>query len=99
MGKMKASLSIFLVAVSLQLFSSGGAKAASMYNQFASVGDPIPWSVTVPASNSTEGILEKAEMAIGAIFNSYHFSKYDNYDYNETQNGLYLNFNRWSVGT
>ena len=38
-------------------------------------------------------------MAIGTILKSYHFSKYDYHDYNETHNGIYLNVNRWSAGT
>ena len=99
MVKIKASLFIFLFAVSLQMLSAGEAKAASVFNEFTSVDDIIPWSVAVPASTSSGGVLEEAEIAIGAIFNSYHFSKHDNHDYNESQNGLYLNFNRWSVGT
>lgn len=40
--------------------------------------------------------LEKTKLAIGTILKSHHFARND---YNETHNGIYLNIDRWSVGS
>lgn len=98
MTKMKVSLSILLVAVSLHTVSAEGAEVASIptVEDFTSVGYPNSSSLAVSASNINGGYLEEAEITIGTILKSYHFSKYD---YNETHNGIYINVNKWSAGT
>ena len=50
-------------------------------------------------SSVKQRYLEHAEMAIGTILRSHHFSKYDYHDYNESHNGIYLSFNEWSLGS
>jgi len=101
MTKMKVSLSILLVAVSLHTVSAEATEVASIstVEDFTSVGYPNPSSLTVSASNINGGYLEEAEIAIGSILKSYHFSKYDYHDYNETHDGVYININKWSAGT
>lgn len=101
MTKMKVSLSILLVAVSLHTVSAEATEVASIstVEDFTSVGYPNPSSLTVSASNINGGYLEEAEIAIGTILKSYHFSKYDYHDYNETHDGVYINVNKWSAGT
>ena len=44
------------------------------------------------------GYLERSKLAIGTILKSHHFADND-YDYNETHNGIYLNIERWSIGS
>jgi len=102
MVKMKASLSILLIAVSLHIVSAEGTEVASIstVDEFTLRGDLVPSPTPVlSASYLKRGYLEEAEMAIGTILKSYHFSKYDYHDYNENHNGLYINMNKWSVGT
>ena len=102
MVEMKASLSILLIAVSLHIVSAGATEVASIstVDDFTLVGNPNPSPATViSASYLKKGYLEEAEMSIGTILKSYHFSKYDYHDYNETHNGLYINMNNWSAGT
>jgi hypothetical protein len=45
------------------------------------------------------GFLERADIAIGSLLSSHHFSKVSYHDYNETHNGVYININNWSLGT
>ena len=101
MGKMKASLSILLVAVSLNIVSAEGLDVASIsiVDDFTLVSDSIRSPVTAGAPNLNRGYLEEAEMAIGTILKSFHFSKYDYHDYNDSHNGVYININKWSAGT
>ena len=101
MGNMKTSLSILLVAVSLYIVSSEAAEdtVISMVDDTILVGESNLSPVIIPTTNFTKGYLEEAELAIGAIFRSYHFSKYDYHDYNETHNGVYISLNKWSAGT
>ncbi len=101
MTKMKVSLSILLVAVSLHTVSAEATEVASIstVEDFTSVGYPNPSSLTVSASNINGGYLEEAEIAIGIILKSRHFSKYDYLDYNDTHDGVYINVDKWSVGT
>lgn len=95
---MKAILSILLLVVSLHMVPSEAAEVAviSITDDLNSVGDSYFVSVAIPTPNFNGGYLEKAEMAIGSILKSYHFSKYD---YNETHDGLYIRINKWSMGT
>ena len=96
----RASVLLF-VAVSLHMVSAEGVEVASMstVDDFTLLGNPDPPPVGVPLSNRSQGYLEEAEIAIGTILKSYHFSKYDYRDYNETHNGIYINVNKWSAGT
>ncbi len=59
--------------------------------------DTTPYGNPVRSSRTTKGFLENTEIAIGTILKSHHFD--DEYDYNESHDGLYININRWSVGT
>lgn len=102
LGKMKASLSILLVAVSLYIVSSEAAEVTviSIVDDVTMAGESnLSPVMTLPTINLTKGYLEEAELAIGAIIKSYHFSKYDYHDYNEIHNGVYISLNKWSAGT
>jgi len=69
MAKLKASLPVFLVAVSLQMVSAQGEEVASIstVDDCTLVGYPNPSPVAVPASNLSGGYLEEAEIAISTI--------------------------------
>jgi hypothetical protein len=101
MGKLKANLSILLVVTSLGMVPAEGVEVASIAipDDVALTNNVNSSPVTNLASNLEGGYLEKAEMAIGTILKSYHFSKYDYHDYNETHDGVYINVNKWSAGT
>jgi hypothetical protein len=50
----------------------------------------------VPSSNLKRGYLEQSRISIGTILKSHHFN---DQDYNETHNGIYLSVDNWSLGT
>lgn len=58
-----------------------------------------PYISPKTAAPSKSGFLEENQIAFGTILKSRHFNKYDYHDYNEDHNGVYLNINRWSMGT
>ena len=102
MGKVKASLLLLLLALSPRLAFAEGDMVATLSNleDYYLVGDPVPGGVTVQLSKKNQsGFLEGADMAIGSLLSSHHFSKDSDYDYNETHNGVYININNWSLGT
>ena len=102
MGKFISSLSMLLVAVSPHLVSAEGMEVASISigDNFALVSDSNSSPVASLVSDLDRGgYLEETEIAIGTILKSYHFAKYDYHDYNESHNGVYINMNRWSVGS
>ncbi|MCP4768810.1 MAG: hypothetical protein GY875_21425 [Gammaproteobacteria bacterium] len=43
-----------------------------------------------------KGLLETTKISLGTIYKSHHFN---NDDYNETHNGIYVSVEGWSVGT
>jgi hypothetical protein len=49
-------------------------------------------------ASKKRGYLETSKLSIGTILRSHHFADND-YDYNETHNGIYLNVERWSIGS
>ena len=53
----------------------------------------------LPASTYQTADRPRARISIGTILRSYHYGKYDEYDINESHNGLYFNINNWSTGT
>ena len=48
------------------------------------------------ATNREKGLLEKTKITLGTIFKSHHFN---NKDFNETHNGVYVSAARWTLGT
>lgn len=46
--------------------------------------------------DNRRGYLETAKISVGTILRSRHFSTRD---FNETHHGIYLNLDRWSIGT
>lgn len=50
----------------------------------------------LPILNNKKGLLEATDLAIGTLLKSHHF---DNDDYNESHNGIYLNIGNWAFGT
>lgn len=50
----------------------------------------------VPSSTRQRGYLEETRISIGTILKSHHFN---NNDYNETHDGIYLSVSNWSLGT
>jgi hypothetical protein len=55
-------------------------------------GDPQPPSAT----KQKKGILETTKITLGTIYKSHHFN---DEDFNETHNGVYLSAAGWSLGT
>jgi hypothetical protein len=53
----------------------------------------------VSTPSQEKAYLEKTRLSIGTILKSYHFGQYEDHDFNETHNGLYLNINNWTTGT
>lgn len=100
MDKIKISLFILLVALSPHMVSAEGMDVASVstVDNITLAANAIPSPVTVPVLNLNRGYLEEAEIVIGTVLKSFHFKKYDYYDYNENHDGLYISLNRWSVG-
>ena len=49
-----------------------------------------------PSLNRQRGYLEATRISIGTILKSHHFN---NRDYNETHDGIYLSVEDWSLGT
>ena len=45
-----------------------------------------------------KGLLETTKIFLGTIYKSHHFNEED-YNYNETHNGIYVSVEGWSVGT
>lgn len=50
----------------------------------------------LPVLNDKKGLLEATDLAIGTLLKSHHF---DDEDYNESHNGIYLKIEDWAVGT
>ena len=101
MGKTILSLFTLLVTVSLHMVSAEELEVAniSIDDNFALVSVSNSPPVTPLTPNLNRGYLEDTEIAIGTILKSYHFSKYDYHDYNESHKGVYIKMNKWSAGT
>jgi len=63
--------------------------AANSFN-----GDINAYRAQIPVAKRS--YLETTRLAIGTILKSHHFARND---YNETHNGIYLNIDRWSIGS
>ena len=50
----------------------------------------------LPAVNVRRGLLETTKITVGTIYKSHHF---EDENYNESHNGIYLSVANWSVGT
>ena len=50
----------------------------------------------IPSATNKRGYLEETRIAIGTILKSHHFN---NNDFNETHDGVYLSVANWSLGT
>ena len=50
----------------------------------------------LPAANVRRGLLETTKITVGTIYKSHHF---DDENYNESHNGIYLSVENWSIGT
>lgn len=58
--------------------------------------DPSFERYSTPANKGKNGFLEKYKLSIGTLYKSHHFN---DGDYNETHDGIYLNVEGWSFGT
>ncbi|MCP4935779.1 MAG: hypothetical protein GY927_16620 [bacterium] len=90
---MKQTVCVFLIALSLYTGASQGQEIASVTTSALNF-EINPYRV--PILNNKKGFLEKTSIAIGTILKSHHFN---NKDYNETHNGLYVSIDKWSIGT
>ena len=52
----------------------------------------------VSVTKQKKGLLETQKIFLGTIYKSHHFND-DDYNYNETHNGIYVSVEKWSVGT
>ena len=52
-----------------------------------------------PVKEEKTGLLETTKIYLGTIYKSHHFTEEEDYDYNETHNGIYVSVEGWSVGT
>ena len=53
----------------------------------------------IPVKDEKTGLLETTKIYLGTIYKSHHFTEEEDYDYNETHNGIYVSVEGWSVGT
>ena len=77
-------------------FYSGVGQGQEFDNYSNSALDIETGLVRLPILNDKKGLLETTDLAIGTLLKSHHF---DNNDYNESHNGIYLNIDNWSLGT
>lgn len=93
---MKKLVCILIAFVSFNVAASDGDEKSVITTSALSL-DSAPYSAPRNISPSRKGFLQDADIAIGTILKSHHFD--DDYDFNETHNGLYINIDRWSAGT
>lgn len=93
---MKKIVYLLIALVSFNVGASNGDENTDIVTSALDL-DTTPYGNPVKSSRTAKGFLENTEIAIGAILKSHHFD--DEYDYNDTHDGLYININRWSVGT
>ena len=97
---MKNTIYALLVALSLYTSASQGEADTDIVTSALSPEfDAYISSYPASTRSSTKGFLEETKMAVGVLLTSHHFKKYDDYDYQESNNGIYLNIESWSTGT
>jgi len=84
----------FLVIGLLMYASASNAKEGDTITTSALNLDIDPYRV--PATTRKRGYLDETRIAIGTILKSHHFN---NNNYNETHDGIYLSVENWSLGT
>ena len=90
---MKQVMKIISVTLLLYTGVSKGYEFDSISSNSLDLGsNGYDFSVT----EQKNGLLETTKIYLGTIYKSHHFN--DN-DYNETHNGIYVSVERWSVGT
>ena len=90
---MKAKIFLVLIAMTFHM----GTAQALEYDSYSDEFQSIELSqFRIPLLNRGEGLLATSDVAIGTILTSHHF---DNEDYNETHNGIYLSIDEWTLGT
>jgi len=90
--KLIKNLLLFLVLSFYTVVSQG----QEIDNLSISALDIEPGLFRLPVLNDKKGLLETTNLAIGTLLKSHHF---DNDDYNESHNGIYLSIENWAVGT
>lgn len=84
-----------MLCIVLLLFTGTG-KAQDVINVSTSAYDPSIDPYHLASSNAQKGFLEGTRMTIGTIFKSHHFN---DDDFNQAHNGIYVSLENWSMGT
>ena len=84
-----------LLSLVLSLYA-GVSQGQEFHNFSNSALDIETGLFRLPILNDKKGLLEVTDLAIGTLLKSHHFN---NDDYNESHNGIYLNIDNWAVGT
>jgi len=90
---MKQIIKILPLALLLYTGVSTGYEFDSISSNAVNLGSN---SYHLSDTNRNKGLLETTKITLGTIYKSHHFN---NDDYNETHNGIYLSVEGWSLGT
>ena len=90
---MKQLLKVLFIASLLYASVSQGYEFETTANNVLVFGSE-PYHLS--SNKQEQGLLETTRITMGTIYKSHHFND-DNY--NETHNGIYLNMKQWSLGT
>lgn len=90
---MNKLLAVFLVISSLY---AGVAEAQELGDNPALIASLEIDPLRLALRENRRGYLETTKISVGTILKSRHFSTRE---FNETHHGIYLNFERWSIGT
>ena len=92
---MEKVIKILFVALLLYTGVSKGQEFNSIASNSLDLGSN---SYDVLITKEKKGLLETTKIKLGTIYKSHHFND-DDYNYNETHNGIYVSVEGWSVGT
>ncbi len=93
---MKQTARLFLIIFSLY---TGACLGQELDDTTTSALDPNIDLYHLPETSDTKSLMKEARIAVGTIVKSHHFDKLDYHDYNDSHRGVYININRWSLGT
>ena len=90
---MKQTIRALLIVLSLYTGASAGQDITNITN--SSLDFEVN-TYRLPLFTDKKGYLDRTKIVMGTILKSHHF---DGEDYNESHNGIYLGFDKWSIGT
>ena len=85
----------YLLLLAISCFA-GVSQAQGFNHSSAGTMDIETGVFRMPILTGKKGYLDTTKLALGTILKSHHFN---GGDYNETHNGIYLNIEKWSLGT